>query len=73
MMPVLRRPMLVFSPERTKYCMSARAGAEGWTTHDRQEQKCDEIVDLFYERYSETTLMRDNKTSEETTKDWVYT
>ena len=65
--------MLVLSPERTKYCMSAGAWVEGWTTHDRQEQECDEIVNLFHERYSETTLMRDNKTSEETTKDRMYT
>jgi hypothetical protein len=53
--------------------MSAGAWAEGLTTHDRQEQKGDEIVNLFHERYSETTLMRDNKTSKETTKDRVYT
>jgi hypothetical protein len=53
--------------------MSAGAWAEDWTTHDRQEQECDEIVNLFHERDSETALMRDNKTSEETTKDRVYT
>jgi hypothetical protein len=65
--------MLVLSPERTKYCMSAGAWAEGWPTHDRQEQKGNEIVNLFHKRYSETTLMRDNKTSEETTENRVYT
>jgi hypothetical protein len=42
-------------------------------THDRQEQKGHEIVNLFHKRNSETTFMRDNQTSEETTKDRVYT
>ena len=43
------------------------------TTHDRQEQERDKIVNLFNKRDGETTLMRYDQTGKETTKDGVYT
>ena len=52
--------MLVLSPERTKYCMLAGTCAEAWATYNRQEQKGDEIVNLFHQRDSKTTLMRND-------------
>jgi len=74
--PSDRRPRLVFSPDRTKYCRPAtrvsecRSSEELSETYDRQEQGSDEVLNLLGQW--RTDLVRDDQPSDEASKNCVY-